>query len=151
MLLQIYRDDKGLKMSTTIDKTNLDDFIKTNLLKATDNCFKLAKAINVFLRDMKYQGYCVKQIFIEDGIRIIKADDHFQILKLIYSVQYSCVVLKNNLGDQIICHFDFSNDCKTLLANYGITNLSADRKLSIERLLLQLTRKAEYIFMRSHE
>jgi hypothetical protein len=138
-------------MSTTIDKTNLDDFIKTNLVNATENCFKLAKAVNVFLRDMKYQGYFVKEIFLEGGIKVIETDDHFQILKIIFSTQYSCVVLKNGLGDQIVCHFDFSKDCKKLLVNYGIATLFSDRKVSQERLLLQLVRKAEYIFMRTNE
>ncbi|MCQ1073308.1 hypothetical protein NNO96_13955 [Acinetobacter baumannii] len=138
-------------MSTTIDKTNLDDFIKTNLVNATDNSFKLAKAVNVFLRDMRYQGYCVKQIFLEDGIRIIETEDHFQILKIIFTVQYSCVVLKNVFGDQIICHFNFSKDCTKLLVNYGIASLCSNRKVSQEKLLLQLVRKAENIFMRFHK
>lgn len=138
-------------MSTTIDKTNLDDFIKSNLLNATDNSFKLAKAVNVFLRDLRYQGYCVKQIFLEDGIRIIETEDHFQILQIIFRVQYSCVVLKNDFGDHIICHFDFSKGCKKLLANYGIASLCSDRKVSQERLLLQLARKAENIFMRIYK
>ncbi|MDC5315962.1 hypothetical protein OHW94_10770 [Acinetobacter baumannii] len=138
-------------MSTTIEKTNLDDFIKTNLVSVTENCFKLAKAVNVFLRDMKYQGYFVKQIFLEGGIKIIETDDHFQLLEIIFSASYSCVVFKNGLGDQMVCHFDFTKDCKKLLANYVITTLCSDRKVSQERLLLQLARKAEYIFMRTNE
>lgn len=138
-------------MSTTIDKTNLDDFIKTNLVNATDNSFKVAKAVNVFLRDMRYQGYCVKQIFLEDGIKFIETENHLLIFKIILKSHYSCVVLRNPLGDQIICHFDFSKGCKKLLANYGITSLCTDRKVSQERLLLQLTKKAENIFMRSQK
>lgn len=138
-------------MSTTIDKTNLDDFIKANLVNATDKSFKLAKAINVFLRDMKYQGYCVKQIFLEDGIKIPDSDDHFRLLKTILSVQYSCVVLKNDFGDQIICHFDFSKGCKKLLASHGIHSVCSDRKATQESLLLQLIKKAEYIYLRVHK
>ncbi|WP_336040649.1 hypothetical protein [Acinetobacter calcoaceticus] len=137
-------------MSNTIDKTNLDDLIKASLVNATENSTKLAKAVNVFLRDMTYQGYWVTQVFLEDGIKIVDEGDYFQALQYIFGAQYSCVILKNDLGDRIICHIEFSKACKRLLANYGITSLCPARRVDQEGVLLQLIKKAENIFLKKN-
>jgi hypothetical protein len=137
-------------MSKTIDKTNLDDLIKTSLLNANENSIKLAKAVNVFLRDMNYQGYGATQVFLEEGIKIVKEGDHFQALQHIFGAQYSCVVLKNDFGDQIICHIEFSKACKRLLVKYGIISSCPGRKVSHEVVLLQLVKKAENIFLKKN-
>lgn len=135
-------------MTNTIDKTHLDDFIKTNLVNADENSIKFAKAINVFLRDMKYQGFLVTQVYDEKGINLVQDGDHFQALNYIFKVKHSCVIFRNNLGDTVLVHLNFSNECNKYFGEYSILSTCNSRKYTQEQLILQLSKKAKNIFLK---
>ncbi|MBJ8481063.1 hypothetical protein I6M70_17025 [Acinetobacter pittii] len=135
-------------MINTTDKTHLDDFIRSNLVNADENSIKFANAINIFLRDMNYQGFLVTQVYDEKGINLIKEGDHFQALKFIFRVNHSCVIFRNNFRDTVLVHFNFMNECNNVFGEYNILSTCNSRKYTQEQLIIQLSKKAKNIFLK---